>query len=336
MDRFSPISSKQQMKREPRTALGRMWARVGLFWESYHRIVLTLIYVAALILVPMYLFKVFRQSYYYENPQFKIAIPPPRKSGVVYLGAQELQDIEIKGNSLLHRDVLEDYVKAAIYQIYQEKGGTMVYDRPVEISGFELVQSDFVDKLKRYLASVRDVRMVFNTSRKKVELTIEERQPVLRFSASSTGIRRNLVADIEGVAFPPAISSKELPLVMLRVEDMEIEPGNRLPSCYQCILHLVDANRRATENECLPSGIKQICFRGEYPEDGLRVDLYDGRSIVMLWENMGTETTESPKMLELLRDLNRLLSSPDVRDFEQFTAIYGEKKQISAKMPSAK
>jgi hypothetical protein len=41
-------------------------------------------------------------------------------------------------------------------------------------------------------------------------------------------------------------------------------------------------------------------------------------------------------MLELLRDLNRILSSADGRDFTYFTAIYGEKKQVSAKMPTAK
>lgn len=328
MDRFSPISSRAQVKREPRTAWGRFWARVGLFWERYHRLVLMLVYLLILVLVPLYLFKVFKQSYYYENQQFKISIPPPRKSGVVYLGEQELQDIEIHGNSLLRREVLEGYIKEAIYQIYLEKGRRMTYDKPVEISGFELVQSDFVDKLKRYLTSVRDVRMVFDTARRKVVLTIEERQPILRLSVSP-----GLVADIDGVVFPPAISTEDHPRMVLRAEDMEIEPGNSLPSCYQCVLHLIDANRRALEHERLPSGIRQVCFRGEEAEDGLLIDLYDGRRIVMLWENMETETVESPKMLELLRDLNRVLSPKESQDFKFFTAIYGEKKQISAKMP---
>lgn len=336
MSRFTPLSSKQRPKREPRTFMGRLWARIGIFWERHHAWCLRCLYLAALILVPMVIFKTFKQSYYHENPHFKIAIPPPRKAGVVYLGDQTLRDIEIRGNSLLHRDILEGYVKEAIYQIYREKGGVIAYDRPVEISGFDIVQSDLVDKLKRYLASVRDVRMVFETARKKVILTLEERQPILRFAVSSMGRQRTLVVDIDGIVFPPAILSKDLPQMVLRPEEMELEPGNQLPRCYQCILHLVDANRRATENERLPSGIKQVRFYDVAPEDGLIVDLYDGRRIVMVWDNMELETVESPKMLELLRDLNRILSSADGRDFTYFTAIYGEKKQVSAKMPTAK
>jgi hypothetical protein len=321
MSRFTPISSNQRGRREPRTALGRFGARIGIFWENHHAWCLRLIYIAFLILVPLFAFKYFNQAYYYDNPDFQIEIPP-RSHDVT------MDDIEIRNNSLLKADVLKEYIRESIYRSYEKKGVSIPHDEPLKISGYEIVQSDFVETLKQYLPTVSSVEMYFDTSTKKVILTIKERFPIVRLG-------QRLVVDKEGVVFPPPGMLKDLPEIGLLLEEKAMEPGSRLPAYYNCMIHLVEANNDGKYGS-LPSGIKRIQFRGEMPEDGLIVDLHDGRRIRMMWEGMEEEKAPSPKMCELLSDLNRVLSSHDAQYFDRFNAIYGEKKQISAEMPTEK
>lgn len=316
MDRFSPISPRsKKAKKMPKTAMGRWFARVGLFWEQYYRYILSVLYILGVALVLFGFFYHFNRSYYYENPKVMLTIP---------------RDIKIVGNSLMPKNILEEYVQYAIYKINEKRTGQKQHVSSMTISATELMESDFVDELKRNLTSVRDVRMQFDPVKREVTLTIEERLPILQLTTTEGTM---LVADIEGVVFrSSALGGNHYPEIVVLPEESEIEPGNKLPDIYQCMLHLIDANRRATENERLPE-IARVAFKYEDPADGILVTLRDGRRIMMYWKNMDQEAEASPKMLELMRDLNGILSSPDARDIENFTAIYGEKKQITATLP---
>lgn len=313
MDRFTPLSSKRSAsKKVPKTSMGRFVALLGLFWERHHRKVLVVLFFALLILIPMLMFSGFRTVYYRNNPTFFISP----------------SDISIQGNSMLRREILEEYVQATIQRLdalVEQPDGSK------KICGFDLVTSDLVARLKRDMPSIKDVRMRYNSIDHKVELMIEERQPIVSFE---TATMSRMVADLEGVVFRPvSYGSKGWASMVLLGEHMNLEPGSQLPKAYNCILHLLDADRRAVEKARLPGGIKQVRFRGMNPEDGIYVYLFNGRRIMIQWSGMEYEEAESAKMLELLADLNRVLSSPDGRDFMEFSAIYGEKKQVSAKIP---
>ncbi len=313
MDRFTPISSKRTVvKRVPKTARERFLAMLGLFWERHHRKVLVFLFLTILIGLPTAIFSGFKTAYYRHNPTFYIS---PK-------------DVSIQGNSMLRREILEEYVQATIHRM---DAVIVQPDGSKKICGFDLVTSDLVARLKRDMPSIKDVRMRYNSIDHKVELMITERQPIVSFETAN---HSRMVADLDGVVFRPVShGSRGWSTMVLLGDHLNLEPGAQLPKAYNCILHLLDADRRAVERSRLPGGIKQVRFRGLAPEDGIYVYLYNGRRIMMQWAGMEYETAASPKMLELLADLNGVLASPDGRDFMEFSAVYGEKKQVSAKIP---
>ena len=224
---------------------------------------------------------VFERKYYRENAVFEV----------------RPEDIIVRGNSTVTRDFLLQ---------------TFGLSKPR--NGFDLLESDIVERLRRQMPVLKQVQMTYTPGR-TLELWVEERTPLARLP----GEFPPLLVDDEGAVFRyqrktdgyPVLSGFDLPDLL--------EPGARLPEGLHCMLRLIAAANRPEYR--LPSSIRRVSLLGTEPEDGLRVTLADGRRVDVAWEGMGREREPSEGMLRRLRNVGTVLRSPVNAGKRHFNAM---------------
>lgn len=224
---------------------------------------------------------VFERKYYRENAVFEV-----RPEAII-----------VRGNSTVTRDFLLQ---------------TFGLSKPR--NGFDLLESDIVERLRRQMPVLKQVQMTYTPGR-TLELWVEERTPLARLP----GEFPPLLVDDEGAVFRyqrktdgyPVLSGFDLPDLL--------EPGARLPEGLHCMLRLIAAANRPEYR--LPSSIRRVSLLGTEPEDGLRVTLADGRRVDVAWEGMGREREPSEGMLRRLRNVGTVLRSPVNAGKRHFNAM---------------
>ena len=190
-------------------------------------------------------------------------------------------------------------------------------------NGFDLMQRPIVEHL-RQSPYFSDAKMVYYPKQGKVELQVQEREPIARLPGG-------LYVNVGGICFRPVASApRRLPTVSGWDGIGNYTPGSRIPAGFRCLLRLIDATKAGG---AVPfPAIAEISLRpGAYDvEDGVEVRLEDGREVVIAWKGMGMDTdtaddaarqAEREVMLNRLRKVAKALAMPDLAGKRHINAL---------------
>jgi hypothetical protein len=233
----------------------------------------------------------FAEIYYHRNDVFMIAP----------------EDIVVRGNST----VTQEYILQC-FEITKPR------------NGYELVQSDIVQRLCHLMPILKDAKMTYTVGG-KLEIWVEERMPLAQIAGD---IRPPLVVDEEGMIFIYSRATGGYPEVGgFDLPDEVLCPGQKLPESLHCMLRLLSVASDTTK--FFPSAVKRVSLLGIDPDDGLKVTLVDGRKIDIAWDGMATETAISEGMVDRLHKIARVLRSSAAEGMTHFNAMAPDRVTVS-------